>query len=59
MTLARWALIVRSVPPNALAVCLLVLPRMTSSKTCRSRGVNVLIRERNRSSLFFWPSVVS
>ena len=42
----RCALIVRSVMPSAWAVCLLILPRTTNSKTSRSRGVNVSSRER-------------
>ena len=40
---------VRSVAPNTLATCLLVLPRMTSSKTSRSRGVNFAIWVRTTS----------
>ena len=40
ITLWRWALMVRSVQPIARAACLLVSPRMTRSKTSRSRGVN-------------------
>src|SRR4029453_13623594 len=34
ITLWRCALMVRSVPPSAPAICLFVLPRMTSPKTC-------------------------
>ena len=46
ITLWRWALMVRSVQPSARATCLLMLPRMTSSKTSRSRGVNRPTRAR-------------
>ena len=53
ITLWRWALMVRSVQPNARATCLLVLPRMTRSKTCRSRGVNRRIGRERMSSLLF------
>jgi hypothetical protein len=45
-------LMVRSVQPSARAACLFCLPRMTRSKTCRSRGVNVAIRARTPPTLF-------
>jgi hypothetical protein len=51
ITPCRWALIVRTVEHNRLATALLVLPRMISSKTCRSRGVNRARRARASSSL--------
>ena len=37
ITLWRWALMVRSEVPSAMPICLFFSPRMTSSKTCRSR----------------------
>jgi len=49
----RWALIVRSVQPNDRAACLLVWPLTTSSKTSRSRGVKLAIRERTTSRVIF------
>jgi hypothetical protein len=54
ITLWRWALIVRSVAPNTLPTCLLVLPRMMSSKTSRSRGVSLAICARTVSSSSRW-----
>ena len=54
ITLWRWALMVRSVQPSARAACLLVLPRMTRSKTSRSRGVNR--RETSANACPAWPS---
>ena len=38
ITCLRWALIVRSVVPKALADCLFVWLRTTNSNTARSRG---------------------
>ena len=53
ITLWRWALMVRSVQPKARATCLLGAPRTTSSKTCRSRGVNAAIRGANDLQFVF------
>ena len=56
ITLSRWALIARAVEHNTWAAALLLLPLMISSKTWRSRGVNVAKRDRTASGERFRSS---
>ena len=51
--LSRWALIAREVEHNTWATALLLLPRTISSKTWRSRGVNIAIQYRITSGPCF------